>query len=358
LKITNYILTDHLGSINYVLDENGSVEQELSYDAWGRMRNPATWTNYSNTATPKRPLFERGYTMHEHLDAFKLINMNGRMYDPVVARFLSPDPIIQATENTQSYNSYSYVMNNPLRFTDPSGFVALDNCDWFVVGVSGDIYYNSEYKKGDEDKIEGEGWEHFAENGKLKASGEESVDLNILLANQDLTDDLTVTEAGKVRLSPDKTVSSFSSEATFKGKDAEVLMNGQGYSLAPVTSYEEIRHDFPVNQILPGGGSVVVEITYGTRVVTERTYLKSNERYIPKVRQFDSDQHYGSSYTSYTRTDYLYKNSTALRGFTQLLLPIISSALGSHSSSGENIKTVYSWDDVSVSDKLRKHKGK
>ncbi len=69
-------------------------------------------------------MFDRGFTMHEHLSAFKLINMNGRMYDPVMSRFLSPDPIIQFPENSQSYNSYSYVLNNPLRFTDPSGFLA------------------------------------------------------------------------------------------------------------------------------------------------------------------------------------------------------------------------------------------
>jgi RHS repeat-associated protein len=358
LTVTNYILTDHLGSINYVLDENGIVEQELSYDAWGRRRNPATWTNYSSTTTPTRPLFERGYTMHEHIDAFKLINMNGRMYDPVVARFLSPDPIIQSPENTQSYNSYSYVMNNPLRFTDPSGFVALDNCDWFVNGVSGDVYYNSEYKKGDEDKIEGEGWEHFAENGKLNASGEESVDLNILLANQDLTDDLTVTEAGKVRLSPDKTVSSFSSEATFKGKDAEVLMSGQGYRLAPVTSYEEIRHDFPVNQILPGGGSVVVNNLSGVQVVTERTYVAKDKIGTKNINLFTIVSESVNSHTTYTRTNYTYSKRNWLSEKLKSIMPYIESTQGSHRSGSENIKIVNSWDNINKNSKLNEFKGK
>ena len=124
VETTNYILKDHLGSINYIVDDEGNVEQELNFDAWGRRRNPATWQYYEPNVTLPTPMFERGYTMHEHLDAFKLINMNGRMYDPVVARFLSPDPIIQSPENSQSYNSYSYVFNNPLRYTDPSGFVA------------------------------------------------------------------------------------------------------------------------------------------------------------------------------------------------------------------------------------------
>ena len=52
--------------------------------------------------------------------------MNGRVYEPSLGRFLSPDPFVQAPDNTQSFNRYSYVFNNPLSFTDPSGFVADD----------------------------------------------------------------------------------------------------------------------------------------------------------------------------------------------------------------------------------------
>ncbi len=87
VETTNYILKDHIGSINYILNDEGNVVQELNFDAWGRRRNPTTWQYYDANATLPIPLFERGYTLHEHLDAFKLINMNGRMYDPVVARF-------------------------------------------------------------------------------------------------------------------------------------------------------------------------------------------------------------------------------------------------------------------------------
>ena len=48
--------------------------------------------------------------------------MNGRVYDPDLGRFLSPDPYIQAPKNLQSYNRYAYVINNPLSYTDPSGY--------------------------------------------------------------------------------------------------------------------------------------------------------------------------------------------------------------------------------------------
>ncbi len=65
----------------------------------------------------------RGYTGHEHLDRTGFIHMNGRVYDPELGRFLSPDPLVQAPGNSQSWNRYSYVFNSPLSYTDPSGYI-------------------------------------------------------------------------------------------------------------------------------------------------------------------------------------------------------------------------------------------
>ena len=53
--------------------------------------------------------------------------MNGRIYDPLLGRFLSADPVVQAPNNLQSYNRYSYVLNNPLSLTDPTGFTEEDD---------------------------------------------------------------------------------------------------------------------------------------------------------------------------------------------------------------------------------------
>jgi len=78
------------------------------------------WT-YNNV--PASYKFYRGYTGHEQLDQLGLINMNGRMYDPSVGRFLSAHNVIQAPDLTQSYNRYLYCMNNPLKYTDPMGGV-------------------------------------------------------------------------------------------------------------------------------------------------------------------------------------------------------------------------------------------
>ncbi len=121
-----YLLTDHQGSMTHIVNEAGNLMQEYAYDAWGRRRNPADGQPY--TQSTQLPLlfdnfctFDRGYTGHEHLDGVGLINMNGRLYDPVMARMLSPDNYVQNPENTQNYNRYSYCMNNPLKYVDPTG---------------------------------------------------------------------------------------------------------------------------------------------------------------------------------------------------------------------------------------------
>jgi len=67
-------------------------------------------------------LTPRGYTGHEMLDDLGLVHMNGRIYDPLLGRFLSADPVVQFPGSLQSYNRYSYVMNNPLTLTDPTGY--------------------------------------------------------------------------------------------------------------------------------------------------------------------------------------------------------------------------------------------
>ena len=111
-----YTLKDHQGSLAAVV--YGSTVERLSYDPWGHRRNTTDF-GYDNVSHT----FDRGYTLHEHYDAFDLINMNGRLYDPILGRMLSPDIVVQDEQNSQAYNRYSYCFNNPLRFTDPSGYI-------------------------------------------------------------------------------------------------------------------------------------------------------------------------------------------------------------------------------------------
>lgn len=116
-----YICTDNQGSITRIVDSNGTSVFEATYDAWGRQ-----------TVTRNDIGFHRGYTGHEMMPEFGLINMNGRVYDPLLGRFLSPDNFVQQPDNSQNFNRYSYCLNNPLKYTDPSGEIA-----WFVPVVIG-----------------------------------------------------------------------------------------------------------------------------------------------------------------------------------------------------------------------------
>ncbi len=111
--------TDYLGSLTALTDKDGKEEERQAFDPWGNRREPNDWT--SLITTPVSHITRRGYTMHEHLDGFSLINMNGRVYDPQIARFLSPDPQLQAPGYWLNYNRYGYCYNNPMIYTDPSG---------------------------------------------------------------------------------------------------------------------------------------------------------------------------------------------------------------------------------------------
>ncbi len=143
-----YICRDYLGSICAITNSDGNVVAEYDYDAWGRMRDPATQEIYTTENTPEL-LSGRGFTGHEHLSRYGLINMNARLYDPVTGRFLSPDPYIQNADFTQAYNRYSYAWNNPLKYTDESG----EFIEWLIAGaiLLGKAYYEG-YKGNNKEK--------------------------------------------------------------------------------------------------------------------------------------------------------------------------------------------------------------
>jgi RHS repeat-associated protein len=124
-QTTRYWFKDHLGSPASEYDAGAVNLTPLGFDTWGlRRKNTSanSFTQSLTTADLASYQSPRGYTGHEHLDDVGLIHMNGRIYDPMIGRFMQPDPIISEPYNSQNFNRYAYVLNNPLMYTDPSGY--------------------------------------------------------------------------------------------------------------------------------------------------------------------------------------------------------------------------------------------
>ncbi|MGB5102584.1 MAG: FG-GAP-like repeat-containing protein, partial [Steroidobacteraceae bacterium] len=114
---TVYLLEDHLGGVDGVTSASGALLMRNSYHPYGARRS-GDWLAAAPTASEWqqiRSTTPRGYTGHEHVDNLGILHMDGRVYDPVLGRFLSPDPVVQAPYDGQNLNRYSYVRNNPLR---------------------------------------------------------------------------------------------------------------------------------------------------------------------------------------------------------------------------------------------------
>ena len=121
---TTYVVPDHLGSSDTLLNEAGATVARESFGAFGTRRgsnwSAATapdWLGIANTT-------RQGFTGHEMLDNVGLVHMNGRVYDPALGRFLSADPLIGDLGDSQSVNPYAYVGNRPLNASDPTGYLA------------------------------------------------------------------------------------------------------------------------------------------------------------------------------------------------------------------------------------------
>ncbi|MCW8126990.1 PQQ-binding-like beta-propeller repeat protein [Microbulbifer halophilus] len=128
---SQYLHKDHLGSLDVITNGDGQIARDdnnrqlvFSFDAWGQRRNALDWSELLSGALVgfDASITTRGFTGHEMLDQVGLIHMNGRIYDPRLAKFLQADPFVQEPGYSQSHNRYAYVWNNPLNATDPSGY--------------------------------------------------------------------------------------------------------------------------------------------------------------------------------------------------------------------------------------------
>ncbi len=133
----HYLHRDYLGSILAITNSAGEAVEKRQFGAWGTVDK--FWAKNGTTNFGYESLLGRGYTGHEHFFSVGLIHMNGRMYDPQLGRFLSPDNYIQDPYNTQNFNRYGYVLNNPLMYIDPTGEMTDCTCSgsgWWIDGES------------------------------------------------------------------------------------------------------------------------------------------------------------------------------------------------------------------------------
>lgn len=146
-----FLHKDYLGSILAISDEEGNKLEQRHYDAWGVMTHlqigDGDVITDDEIIHQTSLIIDRGYTSHEHFFEVGIIHMNGRLYDPLLRRFLNADENIQDPHNTQNYNKYGYVYNNPLMYNDPSGefafvpfLIAVGKAALIGAAVGGGIY--------------------------------------------------------------------------------------------------------------------------------------------------------------------------------------------------------------------------
>jgi len=113
-----YLLGDHLGSTSIVADSSGSSVSELRYRAFGE-------TRFAGGTTPT----DYRYTGQREESLIGLYDYGARWYDPAVGHFVQADTIVPTIANPQALDRYGYGLNNPVRYSDPSGHRVCDDFD-------------------------------------------------------------------------------------------------------------------------------------------------------------------------------------------------------------------------------------
>jgi RHS repeat-associated protein len=113
-----YVLRDRLGSASVVLNDTGGTVGDTRYDPFGETRE----TNGSL-------LTDRLFTDQREMTGLGLYHFGARFYSPELGRFIQPDTLVPDPGNPQSFNRFSYVNNNPINFTDPSGNRPFGECE-------------------------------------------------------------------------------------------------------------------------------------------------------------------------------------------------------------------------------------
>jgi len=161
---TYYYHTDHLNSTTVVTDAGGNRVEELGYLPYGSLL-------YLNAFQGGQWSTVYRFTGQEYDAEYALYNYNARLYDPIIGRFISPDPFIQDPYNPQNLNRYTYCLNNPLIYVDPTGnfFGAIGG---FFSGIFNSIFGGGGLDSGGSDwgggsNSWGSGWGGLSDLGSI-----------------------------------------------------------------------------------------------------------------------------------------------------------------------------------------------
>jgi len=224
VETRGFALTDHLGSVDVIVDDGGGVQAQESFDVFGKRRNWGSWIGApsSTEVQQDRTVTHHGFTHHEEEDNLGLVHMNGRVYDPTLGRFLSVDPVFGHPENSQSLNPYSYVLNNPLSMTDPTGY---DGC------MAGDLCFSSgEHNRDSKGNLITKDAQQISDmkNGTTKTIGS-------FLVSKDADGNVAVTTSNGSQSSAN------SNDAQNKPSDSAGIGSPQQVSKTPSTNADQVE---------------------------------------------------------------------------------------------------------------------
>ena len=213
-KETFYFITDHLGSVRAMVDAEGNAVERNDYYPFGAQHARTDYPQIANR-------YKFNGKELEKAGGTDWLDYGARRYDPALARWTTPDPL---GDSYLPYSPYAYCLNNPVSLVDPNGTYM----DWFMNDLSGDIYYNSSYGKGDAGKIGSEGWTWLGSNGMFSGGtiGGLLSDWDAILHGSD-NFRLRVENVG-TEDDPE-----FNIEAQIQGESAKSFMKGKGYDLKP-----------------------------------------------------------------------------------------------------------------------------
>ena len=282
--VIRFMHRDRLGSAVTMTDENGEVTERRRFDPFGKPR--AVLGHDLQTPDLRQfgidyTVINRGFTDHEHLDDQQLIHMNGRVYDYNVGRFMSVDPFIVDAKNSQAINPYSYVMNNPLGYTDPTGYRADEDVETVEVNKDAQVYEDA---NGNQYVDAGDGSGDVIQINSIEVTKSNGSTTNYSFSNGGKLSNVSTTDIG----SPAQTAtSSTSSGIPTNPLGKSVLGKAQDWIvdnfINPLPEIEEAASNIKEGDLSGAADSVVGIVAKKVKAVKNLT--DKAEQLVEKLRQ-------------------------------------------------------------------------